>query len=188
MTEATLIRSRIRFEREFTQLPNAWLRDNRLSFRSRGLLALLMSHKPGEFKVTIKALANDNPEGIAALRVAVEELEQIGYLRRYRRARGGQFQPDTWELCDPHELEQTPVLTAFENRTRGRSSFENRTRTASENRTPIRTLEEDSSVNETTYVRECPVSRRISPSGRHLATETGICVNCGADMRIEASA
>ena len=156
MTEATLIRSRIRFEREFTQLPNAWLRDNRLSFRARGVLALLMSHKPGEFKVTLKALANDNPEGLSALRVAIEELEKQGYLRRYRKARGGQFQPDTWELCDPHELDATPVLSAFENRTRKPSSFENRTRTASENRTPIRTLEEHSSVNEIPHLRRCP--------------------------------
>lgn len=188
MTEATLIRSRIRFEREFTQLPNAWLRDNRLSFRARGLLALLMSHKPGEFKVTIKALANDNPEGLDALRVAVQELEKQGYLRRYRKARGGQFQPDTWELCDPHDQGATSILTTLENPTRKRSALENPTRTAPDNPTPIRTLEEDSSVNETTYVPECPVSRRISPSGRHLATETGVCVNCGADMRVEVGA
>lgn len=170
MTEATLIRSRIRFEREFTQLPNAWLRDNRLSFRARGLLSLLMSHKPGEFKVTIKALANDNPEGLAALRVAVEELEQIGYLKRYRKARGGQFQPDTWELCDPHELESTPVLAAFENRTRKPSAFENRTRTASENRTPIRTLEEDSSVKRAPNLRDagkCPKGHRMLPDNRY---------------------
>lgn len=170
MTEATLIRSRIRFEREFTQLPNAWLRDNRLSFRARGLLSLLMSHKPGEFKVTIKALANDNPEGLAALRVAVEELEQIGYLKRYRKARGGQFQPDTWELCDPHELESTPVLAAFENRTRKASAFENRTRTASENRTPIRTLEEDSSVKRAPNLRDagkCPKGHAMLPDNRY---------------------
>lgn len=172
MTEATLIRSRIRFEREFTQLPNAWLRDNRLSFRARGLLALLMSHKPGEFKVTIKALANDNPEGIAALRVAVEELEEIGYLRRYRKARGGQFQPDTWELCDPHELGQTPVLAAFENRTRSKSSFENRTRTASENRTPIRTLEEDSSVNEVPSLQR---GRSCANGHREVVETPGYC-------------
>lgn len=165
MTEATLIRSRIRFEREFTQLPNAWLRDNALSFRARGVLALLMSHKPGEFKVTLKSLAGDNPEGLAALRVAVEELEAQGYLRRYRKARGGQFQPDTWELCDPHELDRTPVLSAFENRTRPESSFENRTRAAFENRTPIRTLEKDSSVNETPTV---PSDRcKESPTGEH---------------------
>lgn len=183
MTEATLIRARIRFEREFTQLPNAWLRDNRLSFRARGVLSMLMSHKPGEFKVTLKALANDNPEGLSALRAAVEELEAQGYLRRYRKARGGQFQPDTWEICDPHELDAPPVLAAFENRTRKPSAFENRTRTASENRTPIRTLEEDSSVNEVPNV----AAAQKCAKGHDLLPEGGYCVmGCNVRRHLEA--
>lgn len=170
MTEATLIRSRIRFEREFTQLPNAWLRDNRLSFRARGLLSLLMSHKPGEFKVTLKALAKDNPEGVDALRVAVEELERIGYLKRYRKARGGQFQPDTWELCDPHDQGQESILTALDKPTRPRSALENPRRSALENPTPIRTLEEDSSVKRAPNLRDagkCPKGHRMLPDNRY---------------------
>lgn len=188
MTEATLVRSHIRFEREFTQLPNAWLRDNQLSFRSRGLLALLMSHKPGEFKVTIKALASDNPEGVDALRAAVEELEKLGYLKRYRKAPGGQFQPDTWELCDPHELDRPTMLAALDKPTRRQSALDNPTRTALDKPTPIRTLKEHSVVNETRSLRECPVSVRVSPTGLHSLTDLGLCVNCGADLRIEVSA
>lgn len=167
MTEATLIRSRIRFEREFTQLPNVWLRDNALTFRARGLLAMLMSHKPGEFKVTLKALANDNPEGIDALRAAVQELEHRGYIRRYRRARGGQFQPDTWELCDPHEASQPVPLPTLDKPTRAASALDKPTRTASDKPTPIRTLEEDSKYQ-----------RSLTCADGHLPDGTGWCLRC----------
>lgn len=183
MTEATLIRTRIRFERDFTQLPNAWLRDNRLSFRARGVLSMLMSHEPGKFKVTLKALANDNPEGIDALRAAVQELEQQGYLRRYRKARGGQFQPDTWEICDPHELERPTMLAALDKPTRTRSALDKPTRTGLENPTPIRTLEEDSSVNE---VPNVPTARTCA-KGHELLPEGGYCVmGCNVRRHLEA--
>lgn len=165
MTEATLIRSAMRFEREFTQIPNVFMRDNQLTFKARGLLAMLMTHKPGQFTVTLKALASDNPEGLDALRAAVNELEAHGYLRRYRKGKGGQFQPDTWELCDPHDTPRGSVLAAWPEPTRGDSALAQPTRTASENPTPIRTLEEHSSVSEVPTVR-CPSRSR----GGHLWT------------------
>ncbi len=31
--------------------------------------------------------------------------------------------------------------------------------------------------------RECPVSDRISPTGKHVRLDTGCCLNCGADLR-----
>jgi hypothetical protein len=165
VTEATLIRSAMRFEREFTQIPNAFMRDNKLTFKARGLLAMLMTHKPGQFKVTLKTLASDNPEGLDALRAAVNELETQGYLRRYRKAKGGQFQPDTWELCDPHDIPRGTPLAALDNPTRGDSAWAEPTRTALDNPTPIRTLEEHSLVTEVPTVR-CPSRTR----GGHLWT------------------
>lgn len=165
MTEATLIRSRMRFEREFSQIPNAFLRDNRLTFKARGLLGMLMTHKPGQFKVTLKTLASDNPEGLDALRAAVNELEMHGYLRRYRQGKGGQFQPDTWELCDPHDTPRGTPLAALDNPTRPDSALAEPTRTALDNPTPIRTLEEHSSSTGTSTVR-CPSRTR----GGHLWT------------------
>lgn len=106
-----LIRREFRYERNYTQVPNAWMRDERLSFRARGLLGLLATHKTG-FSVTLKSLASTSPsEGLDALRAAVNELEKLGYLRRYTKASRGRFTPDDWEVMDPSEL-GTPSLIA----------------------------------------------------------------------------
>lgn len=164
MTEATLMRSRMRVERNFVQIPNAWMRDNRLSFRARGLLAMLMSHEGGSFKVTLKSLAADNPESIDTLRNAVNELEELGYLKRYRKARGN-GNPDTWDLCDPHEsgLQPLETVSVIPMRKQNRVGYSNAN--ASDIPTPIRTLEEDSLVPEVTTER-CPSRTQ----GAHLWT------------------
>lgn len=101
MSDGTLVRVQLAFERDFTQIPNEWLRDNTLSLRARGLLALLMSHKAG-YSVTHKSLAATNPEGLTAIQGAVIELRAAGYLEvRKERGRGGRIDGWTWILCDP---------------------------------------------------------------------------------------
>lgn len=98
----------MRFERDFTQLPNTWLRDKQLSYRARGVLAMLMSHEAG-FRVTLKSIAGDSPrEGIDAMREAIKELELAGYLRRRPHKNAGRFEGDDWELCDPHNPGDNP--------------------------------------------------------------------------------
>lgn len=98
----------MRFERDFTQLPNTWLRDERLSYRARGLLAMLMSHEAG-YRITLKAISAASPrEGIDAMREAVRELEAVGYLRRHAHKSIGRYEGDDWELCDPHNPGDNP--------------------------------------------------------------------------------
>lgn len=95
-------RQPVKPEDHFTIVANAWLRDYRLTLKARGLLALVLSHKVG-WDVTIETLARDNPEGRDAIRSAVAELEEHGYLRR-RRAHGddGRFAGYDYELVyDP---------------------------------------------------------------------------------------
>jgi len=76
-----LIRGHHTFEDHYTQLPNAWLRDPNLSLRSIGLLAQLMSHRPG-WSVSLRSLADANKCGIDAIRSSVSELIEAGYLER----------------------------------------------------------------------------------------------------------
>lgn len=147
-SEPRLIRRALRFERNFTQLPNTWLRDESLSFRARGVLALLMSHENG-WHVTLKALASASPnEGIDALRTAVNELERFGYLKRVTlKGRYGKFEGTTWEICDPHDTGDIALFNPVDNRrssaldhpTTVAPALDKPTRSALDHPTPIRT-------------------------------------------------
>jgi hypothetical protein len=116
--QGTLHRERMRFERDFTQLPNAWLRDRRMSRGARGLLAELMTHDAG-YEVSLVQLAAAGLEGRDAIRTYVSELEGRGYLHRVRERRSkGKFAGFRWVLQDPFEAVDNPAsaqLAGLEN-------------------------------------------------------------------------
>jgi len=96
-----IIRRSLEFEGHFTQIPNAWLRDQRLSLRSKGLLAQLLSHREG-WSVSIKQLAEANDCGRDAIRSSVREMEEAGYLSRCQnRTESGTFSEAVWETTEP---------------------------------------------------------------------------------------
>lgn len=101
----TLVRQRLAWERDFTQLPNVYARDKRLSWVARGILAWLMTHGDG-FQITMRQLEGESwKEGREALRSAIAELEKLGYLHRQEtRGRGGQKGAYRWYLLDPFQL------------------------------------------------------------------------------------
>lgn len=98
-----LIRGHHDFDDHFAQIPNSWLRDARLSFKARGLLALLMSHREG-WSLSVNALASQNQEGKDAIRSAIQELEGYGYLYRTQSNEGGKFGEAIWITTDPLDL------------------------------------------------------------------------------------
>ena len=103
-----LIRGHHSFDNHFTQIPNEWVRDTRLSFKARGLLTLLMSHSPG-WNMSIRSIARANGTGLDTVKSAVMELEQNGYLIRSKdqnRTEEGTFADFEWVTSDPF---QNPV-------------------------------------------------------------------------------
>jgi hypothetical protein len=76
-----LIRGHHNFDDHFTQIPNDWVRDNRLTLEARGLLAQIMSHKPG-WNMSIKSIALQNGVGRDKVRRIFDELMSNGYLVR----------------------------------------------------------------------------------------------------------
>lgn len=80
---------------QFAQIPNAVLRDYRLSWRARGLLAELLSYPP-DYVISVDELVkrarqvSGATEGRDAMRAAVRELKNVGYIVSTRRqdARG----------------------------------------------------------------------------------------------------
>ena len=88
----------------FTIIPNAWVRDPNLTRRARGLLAELLSHKEG-WKVSTDSLWRAGPEGRDAVRKAVQELEDAGYLRREARiGESSKFDGLDYVLTDPDDV------------------------------------------------------------------------------------
>lgn len=95
-------RTTLPFEGRFTQVPNAWARDQRLSRRARGLLLEIMSHRIG-WHVSTRSLTRDGPEGRDAVRSMLAELVDAGYLvADQQRADGGRFGEIEYRLDDPH--------------------------------------------------------------------------------------
>lgn len=101
-----LIRGHHPFEDHFAQIPNSWLRDKRLSLKSIGLLAQLMSHSPG-WSLSINSLAEYNGVSREAIRSAILELEGLGYLTKKQDRENGRFAESTWVTSDPIEIPLT---------------------------------------------------------------------------------
>jgi hypothetical protein len=74
---------------QYVVVPNAIARNTRLSFTARGLLTMLLSLPP-EWHVTSDMLAKDNPDSRGAIRKAMAELRELGYVEVHREqgARG----------------------------------------------------------------------------------------------------
>ena len=98
-----IIRASHSFDTQFTQIPNAWLRDRRLSLKAIGLLAQLLSHSPG-WSVSVGQLAKANDCGVDLVRSAVKELEEAGYLVRSQSRISSRFGEAVWRTADPSDL------------------------------------------------------------------------------------
>ncbi|WP_156888234.1 helix-turn-helix domain-containing protein [Microbacterium indicum] len=97
----SITRVELTFEANYTQIPNAWLRDARLSHKARGVLAELMTHRAG-WKTSIEQIAAAGPDGVDAIRAAIRELENAGYLRREQRHdNDGRFAETDFLLQEP---------------------------------------------------------------------------------------
>jgi hypothetical protein len=74
---------RSRHTHQYVVVPNAIARNDRLSFRARGLLVMLLSLPP-DWHVTADMLAEDNPDSRTAIRAAMRELRESGYVEVHR--------------------------------------------------------------------------------------------------------
>lgn len=95
----TIFRSSCRSH--FTQLPNSMLRDNSISLRARGLLALCLSHSE-DWVITKSWIIEQVPEGKHAVSAIFRELEASGYavMTEQRDEVTKQFVSRTWTFYD----------------------------------------------------------------------------------------
>jgi hypothetical protein len=74
---------RIEKTKDYTVMSNHHLRNRSLSLKAKGLLSQMLS-LPEDWDYTLAGLSRINREGIDAIREAVRELEQAGYITRSR--------------------------------------------------------------------------------------------------------
>lgn len=100
---------------DFTQIQNSTLRDERLSFRARGVLAWLLTHVD-TWQASRDQIARAGREGVGAIRTAQQELTELGYLERVRvRQDDGTFE---WVT----NVYETPRHTTGQESTSGKPS------------------------------------------------------------------
>lgn len=101
---------RHRVERDYTVLTNKVLRDARLSWGARGLLAYLL-HLPGNFRLSLSYLQKQSPDGRDATRSRIKELQTLGYVAIHReRNTTGCYTHAIWTVTDtpsPHSENPT---------------------------------------------------------------------------------
>jgi len=104
----------------YTVITNELIQDIRLSWKARGIMIYLLS-MPEDWEFNLVDLANRAPDGKAALRSGVAELESAGYVRiEKERSPTGTFDGWTW-----HVFEQPEPRS--ENRTSDKLKSDNRT-------------------------------------------------------------
>lgn len=75
---------RVERTRDYTVMSNYHLRDKHLSLKAKGLLSQMLS-LPEDWDYTLTGLACINKESKDAIRSAVNELEDAGYIKRHQK-------------------------------------------------------------------------------------------------------
>lgn len=105
-----IYRGTLSFEQGFTRIPNTWLRDPRIGFRAKGLLAYLLSHEIG-YTITLGQIERETNDGRHAIRSAMDELIEAGYLSKQRtHDERGYNAGLSWLLSDPNPKYENPKL------------------------------------------------------------------------------
>ena len=114
----------------YTVMSNHHLRNRALSLKAKGLLSQMLS-LPEDWDYTLQGLARINRESIDAIRQAIREPEQAGYIQRSRerdekgRLRGADYV--IFELPQPIPASVSPTLEnpTLENPTQENPTLEN---------------------------------------------------------------
>lgn len=110
MNTSQLLIVRRRHTGNFTQIPNALIRNDELSSKSLGVIVHLLSLPPG-FRISIEFLCKARNEGETAMRSAIQQLERLNYMRIVReRAASGRFIHSKWIVSDEPIVDWAPHL------------------------------------------------------------------------------
>jgi hypothetical protein len=156
-------RTPLPFEGQFTQIPNAWLRDPRLSRRARGLLAEILSHQHG-WVISVHSLWKNGIEGREAIRKAIVELADLGYLERdQEHGDHGRFGEMNYRLANPDAFTVAQKL-GDGTKTGARS-------TVAQESAPKNTIDEEDHLKGGAEAPQAPTPEVSPYCNRHRATD-----------------
>lgn len=93
-------RPKLSVDRDFTIIPNAWIRNSKLSPSANYLLIYLMTHEIG-YEVTFGQMQRETGLGIKGVRSALTELAHKGWLKMERTQRAnGQLGPYRYTIIE----------------------------------------------------------------------------------------
>lgn len=93
-------------DKGWVAIPNATIRDRRLSWKDRGILAYILS-LPDEAETTIANLTEAGPDGTDGTRAALKRLADCGYVKRVKtRLRDGTWATQTYVYDTPEAAKQ----------------------------------------------------------------------------------
>lgn len=98
--------------RDFVMLPNSLVRNALISFKARGLLAMVLSHD-ARWEVSMQWLRRQTIEGREAVRSAIRELEQAGYaVFNVEKNEKGRFSKAVWNFySQPVDIQDRTNIT-----------------------------------------------------------------------------
>lgn len=155
----------------YTVVPNAAIRDQRLSWKARGLLIYLLS-MPDNWRTNTTQLRGAGIDGRDAIRAGLTELEEAGYLHRRRIHRNdGTF---TWATI-VFDTAHNPVDNAGDYWS-PETGYPATVNPSSKEVLREQVLSEQ--VSKTSYIGDRKVCGRCNGSGLYASRSTGKILKC----------
>ena len=108
-----VFRPQLSVDRDFTIIPNAWIRNASLSPSANYLLVYLMTHDIG-YEITFGQMQRETGLGIKGVRSALAELQQKGWLKTERTKRSnGQLGPYRYTIIEATVPQSTMVASTM---------------------------------------------------------------------------
>lgn len=121
---------RAKRQTNFTMLSNVGLKDKRLSFKAKGILAYMLS-LPDDWVFYETEIIKHATDGKQSLRSGLKELQETGYLVKHQSREKGKFSNVEWVISDEPNLDITTFVpsttfTSTEKPTTEKPSTDNR--------------------------------------------------------------
>ena len=118
---------RVEKNRNYCTINNTVIWDNRISLKAKGLLMTMLA-LPDDWNYSIEGLSKIMKEGKDAIRSAIQELEEAGYVQRIQdKSESGKFNGYIYIIHEAPILENTELEPLAENPTTVEPTTENPT-------------------------------------------------------------